>query len=70
MDVRIVREFLGRYQGDKDITCPFDNYQMLPNLRHDDTIYLYCLACNHKVDVGYNLYDRMKRAVVEPDKRT
>lgn len=28
---------------------------------HNDTIYLYCLACNYKLEVGLNLYERMKR---------
>mgnify|MGYP000026128739 CR=1 FL=1 len=39
------------------------------NLTDNDTVYLYCLACNHRVNVGYNLYDRMKRAVLEPHQR-
>lgn len=69
MDIRIVREFLGRFHGDRDITCPYDLYEMLPNLTGNDTVYLYCLACNHRVNVGYNLYDRMKRAVLEPHQR-
>lgn len=69
VDIRVVREFLSRFHGDRDITCPHDLYDMLPNLNHNDTIELYCLACNYRVEVGYSLYDRMKRAVLEPDQR-
>ncbi len=61
MDIRVVRAFIELFPQDRDIKCPYDSYDCLPNMDHNDTIYLYCLACNYKINVGLNLYDRMKR---------
>lgn len=63
MDIRIVREYLDKYRGGTEIMCPYDILPLYPNMTNDDIIYLYCLACNYKVNVGYNLYDKMKRAI-------
>jgi hypothetical protein len=61
MDIRIVREFIKRYPS--ELFCEKDNRALLPNLRHDDTIYLYCLECSDTIEIGYNSYDRMKRVL-------
>lgn len=63
MDIRVVRKYIASNRMDKDILCPYDGYDTLPNLDDNDTIFLYCLACDYKVSIGYNLYDKMKRAV-------
>jgi hypothetical protein len=62
MDIRIVREFIKNYPS--ELFCEKDNRPLLPNLRHDDTIYLYCLECNDTIEIGYNSYDRMKAALI------
>ena len=51
MDIRLVREFLKQFPN--QLLCKKDQRQLLPNLRHDDTI-----------EIGYNSYDKMKAALI------
>lgn len=61
MDIRVVRAYLEKFPQDRETKCPYDFYDCLPNLDDNDTIYLYCLACNYRLNIGLNLYDKMKR---------
>jgi len=45
------------------LECPLDQGLLMPNLDKDDTIYLYCLSCNYKNEMGLEVYDRIKKAV-------
>jgi len=63
VDIRVVRAFLDKFPENGDTRCPYDLYQCLTNIDHNDTIYLYCLACNYKIEVGLNLYTKMKEVV-------
>jgi hypothetical protein len=58
MDIRVVREFM--VKNPEELLCKKDKIQLLPNLRHDNTIYLYCLQCSDTIDLGLGSYDRIK----------
>jgi len=45
------------------LECPLDQGLLMPNLDKDDTIYLYCLSCNYKNEMGLEVYDRIEKAV-------
>ena len=45
------------------VDCPLDQGLLMPNQDNDDKIYLYCLSCDYKKDIGLDLYGRMEEAV-------
>jgi hypothetical protein len=45
------------------LKCPVDQGLLLPNQDFDDNIYLYCLSCSYKNNMGLEVYDRIERAV-------
>ncbi len=45
------------------LECPIDQGLLMPNLDNDDTIYLYCLSCKYKNNMGLEVYDRIEKAV-------
>lgn len=45
------------------INCPLDQGPLSVNQTHDDTIYLYCLSCEYKNNIGLLLYDKLKKLV-------
>jgi len=45
------------------VECPLDQGLLMPNQTIDDKIYLYCLSCEYKKEIGLDLYGRMEEAV-------
>ena len=45
------------------LECPMDQGLLLSNQNIDDSIYLYCLSCEYKKNIGLSEYDRIKKAV-------
>ena len=45
------------------LECPIDQGLLMPNLDSNDIIYLYCLSCNYKNNMGLEVYDRIEAAV-------
>jgi hypothetical protein len=45
------------------VVCPLDQGLLMPNQDNNDKIYLYCLSCDYKKDIGLDLYGRMEEAV-------
>ena len=43
--------------------CPLDQGLLMPNQTIDDKIYLYCLSCDYKKEIGLELYGRMEEAI-------
>jgi len=43
--------------------CPLCQGLLMPNQTINDKIYLYCLSCDYKKDIGLDLYGRMEEAV-------
>jgi DNA-directed RNA polymerase subunit M/transcription elongation factor TFIIS len=43
--------------------CPLDQGLLMPNQDNNDNIYLYCLSCDYKKEIGLDLYGRMEKAV-------
>lgn len=63
MDIRVVREFIKLYPDHPYISCPDDKISLLTNLDEDDIVILYCMSCKFKTQVGYNLYDKIRRVI-------
>lgn len=65
MKIQVVSKYLtlseeGLVPG---LECPVDQGLLLPNQDFDDNIYLYCLSCSYKNNMGLEVYDRIERAV-------
>ena len=45
------------------VDCPLDQGLLMPNQDINDKIYLYCLSCEYKKEIGLDLYGRMEEAV-------
>jgi hypothetical protein len=45
------------------VDCPLDQGLLMPNQDINDKIYLYCLSCEYKKEIGLDLYGRMEKAV-------
>ena len=45
------------------LECPMDQGLLLCNQDNDDKIYLYCLSCEYKKNIGLDQYDRIRKAV-------
>ena len=43
--------------------CPLDQGLLMPNQSIDDKIYLYCLSCDYKKEIGLELYGRMEKVI-------
>jgi hypothetical protein len=49
------------------LDCPMDQGLLLCNQDIDDVIYLYCLSCEYKKNIGLDLYNKMKAEVIKND---
>lgn len=47
------------------IDCPIDQGLLFPNLDQDDNIYLYCISCSYKKNMGLDLYNKIKKFAEE-----
>jgi hypothetical protein len=45
------------------LECPMDQGSLQSNLDLEDNIYLYCLSCEYKNNVGLEIYNKIKKAV-------
>ncbi len=45
------------------MACPLCQGLLMPNQTINDKIYLYCLSCEYKKELGLELYGRMEKAV-------
>jgi DNA-directed RNA polymerase subunit M/transcription elongation factor TFIIS len=45
--------------------CPIDQGLLFPNLDNDDNIFLYCISCSYKKNIGLDLYNKIKEKVEE-----
>ena len=49
------------------LDCPMDQGLLLCNQDIYDVIYLYCLSCEYKKNIGLDLYNKMKTEVIKND---
>jgi hypothetical protein len=45
------------------LECPMDQGSLLCNLDLEDNIYLYCLSCEYKNNVGIEVYEKIMSGV-------
>jgi hypothetical protein len=45
------------------LECPMDQGPLMCNETNGGIIYLYCLSCQYKNNIGLELYGKIKRAV-------
>ena len=45
------------------LVCPMDQGSLFCNIDDEDTIYLYCITCDFKKDMGIQMYNSIKRHV-------
>jgi len=45
------------------MACPLCQGLLMPNQDINDKIYLYCLSCEHRNEIGLDQYERMEKAI-------
>jgi hypothetical protein len=45
------------------LECPMDQGSLQSNLDLEDNIYLYCLSCDYKNNIGLEVYTRIVKLV-------
>ena len=45
------------------LQCPMDQGSLQSNLDLEDNIYLYCLSCDYKNNIGLEVYTRIVKLV-------
>ena len=45
------------------LECPMDQSPLMCNETNEGIIYLYCLSCQYKNNMGLEIYGKIKRAV-------
>ena len=45
------------------LECPMDQGLLLCNQDNEDKIYLYCLSCEYKKNIGLSEYERIRKSV-------
>ena len=45
------------------LQCPMDQGSLLSNIDLEDNIYLYCLSCNYKNNIGLEVYTKIVEAI-------
>lgn len=65
MQIHIVSKYLTLAEEGlvQKMECPLDQGLLLANQDLDDQIFLYCLSCKYKKEIGYKLYNQMKEAL-------
>ena len=65
MKIQVVSKYLSLAEEGlvSKLDCPMDQGLLMPNQTIDDKIYLYCLSCEYKKDLGLDLYGKMEQAV-------
>ena len=67
MKIQVVSKYLALAEEGlvSKLECPIDQGLLMPNQDLNDTIYLYCLSCNYKNNMGLEVYEGIERAVRE-----
>ena len=47
------------------ILCPMDQGLLFSNQDLEDNIFLYCLSCNYKKNIGLDFFDRILKQLKE-----
>lgn len=47
------------------LECPMDQGLLFCNEDLEENIYLYCLSCNYKTNIGLALYDKIEHKLQE-----
>ena len=47
-----------------NLECPIDQGLLSCNQDAEDNIYLYCLSCTYKTELGISKYDKMVKEVL------
>ena len=65
MKIQVVSKYLALAEEGlvSKVDCPLDQGLLMPNQTINDKIYLYCLSCDYKKDIGLEFYGRMEEAV-------
>ncbi len=65
MRIQIVSKYLTLAEEGlvSKVDCPLDQGLLMPNQTIDDKIYLYCLSCDYKKEIGLELYGKMEQAI-------
>lgn len=45
------------------IECPMDQGLLMPNQGNEDQIFLYCLSCEYKKEIGLDYYNKIVKLV-------
>jgi hypothetical protein len=46
-----------------ELLCPMDQGSLYPNQDSEENIFLYCLSCNYKKNIGIKMYANLKKMV-------
>jgi hypothetical protein len=46
-----------------ELLCPMDQGSLYPNQDAKENIFLYCLSCNYKKNIGIEMYANLKKMV-------
>jgi len=46
-----------------ELLCPMDQGSLYPNQDSEDNIFLYCLSCSYKKNIGIEMYANLKKMV-------
>lgn len=62
MKIQLVSEYINLAEEGlvPRIECPMDQGLLKSNLDSDDKIYLYCLSCSYKKEIGLDLYGKIR----------
>jgi len=65
MRIQIVSKYLALAEEGlvSKLDCPIDQGLLVPNLDDEDKIFLYCLSCNYKNNMGLEVYDNIRKQV-------
>ena len=65
MKIQVVSKYLALAEEGlvSKVDCPLDQGLLMPNQTIDDKIYLYCLSCDYKNEIGLDFYGRMEETV-------
>jgi DNA-directed RNA polymerase subunit M/transcription elongation factor TFIIS len=51
------------------LLCPVDQSNLFPNQDLNESIFLYCLECEYKKNIGTSTYENIVRAVNSVNKK-
>lgn len=65
MKIQYVSKYLTLMQEGlvPNLECPMDQGLLSCNQDLDDTVYLYCLSCSYRKNIGLDQYDKIREAV-------